>query len=93
MLIELYFSVPPPKLYAQLNPICVYFDLNSCLWLNAFALNLQQSLIHIQNNQSETTNNLPSIYIDIKMEAIMPRVNLLDFNPFTRNKFITILLL
>ncbi|KAI4463582.1 hypothetical protein MML48_4g00014003 [Holotrichia oblita] len=64
------FPLPPPKFYVRLNPIQVVFDVDSCLWLNSFALNLHQSL---QNGKSnEPANGLT--YIDVKIEAILPRI-------------------
>ncbi|XP_076255690.1 bridge-like lipid transfer protein family member 3B isoform X1 [Rhynchophorus ferrugineus] len=64
------FPLPAPKFYVQLNPIQIIFDLDTCLWLNSFGLNLYQSLINSKNDaQSSYT------YIDIKIEAILPRLN------------------
>lgn len=61
--------MPPPKFYVQLNPIQVYMDVLSVLWANSFALNLHQSL---QKNVQEMNSSLP--YVDVKIEAVMPRV-------------------
>ncbi|CAH0560093.1 unnamed protein product [Brassicogethes aeneus] len=65
------FPLPPPKFYVQVNPIQVVFDVDSCLWLNSFALNLYQSLVASKAEipQSDLT------YIDVKIEAILPRIN------------------
>lgn len=63
--------VPPPKFYVQLYPIQVNFDVDSCLWLNSFALNLHQSLV-------DSKQNVPAAnftYIDVKIEAILPKVS------------------
>lgn len=82
------FPIPPPKFYVQLNPIQVNFDLDSCLWLNSFALNLHQSLISSKLQQLKakstafTTNRNSNVnvaannltYIDVKIEAILPRL-------------------
>lgn len=62
--------VPPPKFYVQLNPIQVYMDVLSILWANSFALNLHQSL---QKSTQEMNTSLP--YVDVKIEAVMPRVS------------------
>ncbi|XP_069995587.1 bridge-like lipid transfer protein family member 3B isoform X1 [Penaeus vannamei] len=59
------FPVPPPKLYLQLNPIQVTFDPLSLLWLNAFTRSLQRTIV---------TEPPPSSYLDVHLEAIMPRV-------------------
>ncbi|CAL4091023.1 unnamed protein product, partial [Meganyctiphanes norvegica] len=59
------FPVPPQKVYLQVNPIQITLDPLSILWLNSFGRNLQRSII----KESQT----PS-YIDVYMEAIMPRV-------------------
>lgn len=65
------FAVPPPKLYVQVNPIQINFDLRSCLWANAFVLNLKKSLEEAQPEQ------IPDIfYIDVKLEAIKIMVGL-----------------
>lgn len=63
------FPLPPPKFYVQINPVFINFDLLTLLWLNSFALNLHQSLL---NAKQEGTINLN--YLDVKIEAIMPRV-------------------
>lgn len=68
--IKFSFLVPPPKFYVRVNPIQVIFDVDSCLWLNSFALNLHQSLLSAKANEAS-----PSFtYIDVKIEAILPRV-------------------
>jgi hypothetical protein len=64
--------VPAPKFYVQLNPVQIHFDLCSCLWLNSFALNLHHSLLSSNLDQQQASAALT--YIDVKLEAIMPRV-------------------
>ncbi|XP_071525078.1 bridge-like lipid transfer protein family member 3B isoform X2 [Panulirus ornatus] len=59
------FPVPPPKLYLQLNPVQVTFDPLSILWLNSFARSLQRAIV---------TEPSPSSYLDVHLEAIMPRI-------------------
>jgi hypothetical protein len=66
------YVVPSPKFYVQLNPVQIHFDLCSCLWLNSFALNLHQSLLSSNPDQLQASAAL--MYIDVKLEAIMPRV-------------------
>jgi len=56
----------------QVNPVQIQFDLCSCLWLNSFALNLHQSLLSSNSDQQQAAAAL--MYIDVKLEAIMPRV-------------------
>ncbi|XP_050307973.1 UHRF1-binding protein 1-like [Anthonomus grandis grandis] len=65
------FPLPAPKFYIQVNPIQVVFDQDTCLWLNCFLLNLIQSL---QDAQAEEVNS-NFTYIDVKIEAILPRLN------------------
>ncbi|KAI8118593.1 UHRF1-binding protein 1-like [Lucilia cuprina] len=99
----LYFLV-----FVHINPLQVYFDLCSILWLNSFALNLHESLLRtsiaavsptnsaavgspstIGSHGSQSTTlkgssklslynepeNEPSLmYMDVKVEAIMPRI-------------------
>ncbi|CAG9864349.1 unnamed protein product [Phyllotreta striolata] len=65
------FPLPPPKFYVQLNPVSVMFDVDTCLWINAFALNLFKSLA---NSTSEVPVSSYT-YMDIKIEAILPRIN------------------
>lgn len=71
-------SVPPSKIFIHANPIQINFHLDSILWLNSFALNLHENLLRTSMNAAteETTNqNEPSfMYMDVKLEAIMPRV-------------------
>lgn len=68
------FLVPPPKFYVQVNPISVVFDVDSCLWLNSFGLNLYQSLMN-SKNQAPASNYT---YIDVKVEAILPKVCIMN---------------
>lgn len=58
----------------------INFDLDSCLWFNSFALNLHQSLVSAKVNAAQT---MP--YIDVKIEAILPRVTILELlkKPFS----------
>ncbi|VEN47609.1 unnamed protein product [Callosobruchus maculatus] len=65
------FPLPPPKFYAQVNPILIVFDVESCVWLNSFGLNLYQSLMDSKNEVQASNFS----YIDVKIEAILPRVN------------------
>uniref|UniRef100_A0A1B6E5E8 Uncharacterized protein n=1 Tax=Clastoptera arizonana TaxID=38151 RepID=A0A1B6E5E8_9HEMI len=66
---DISFPLPAPKFYVLLNPVTVNFDLCTLIWLNSFALNLHQSLI-----DSSTTDNSSFPYIDVKIEAIMPKL-------------------
>ena len=64
----LYLSVPPPKFFAYINPVQIHLDPLTLLWLNAFSLNLQQSV------KSLTLEKTEPPYLDVKVEAIMFRV-------------------
>lgn len=75
------FTVPPNKIFVHLNPVQVHFHLDSVLWFNSFALNLHESLLRtsvgdsMQASPTAATANEPSfMYMDVKLEAIMPRV-------------------
>ncbi|XP_046394074.1 UHRF1-binding protein 1 isoform X3 [Ischnura elegans] len=65
---DLPYPLPPPKFFVQMFPIQVNFDINSILWVNSFALNLIQSLSSLSDEIP------PAPYIDIKIEAIHPRL-------------------
>lgn len=73
-----YPTVPPSKIFVYVNPVQINFHLDSILWLNSFALNLHENLLRTSMNTSMETNrnqNEPGLmYMDVKMEAIMPRV-------------------
>lgn len=74
-----HFSVPPSKIFIHLNPVQVHFHLDSLLWLNSFALNLHENLLRTSMNAdaeaaSKNQNEHSFMYMDVKMEAIMPRV-------------------
>lgn len=75
--------MPPNKIFVHLNPIQINFHLDSVLWLNSFALNLHESLLRTSvgdtvNAQSSPCKNEPSLmYMDVKLEAIMPRVKII----------------
>lgn len=79
-----FISVPPNKIFVHLNPILVNFHLDSVLWANSFVLNLHESLLRTSvgnsmvNDMTSVVSNEPSfMYMDVKLEAIMPRVSLL----------------
>lgn len=61
-----------------MNPIQVHFDVDSCLWFASFGLGLLESLkkTNVANSiDSPSKTTEPSLmYMDFKMEAIMPRV-------------------
>ncbi len=63
------FPVPPPKFFAYINPIQLCLDHLTVLWLNAFSLNLQQSVKMLALEKGEPP------YLDVKIEAIMFRVS------------------
>ncbi|XP_058450697.1 bridge-like lipid transfer protein family member 3B [Malaya genurostris] len=80
------FPLPPSKAFVHINPVQVNFDLDSCLWLCSFVLNLHESLLKTNNvtgslnspsssssgGQPEHQPNL--LYMDVKVEVIMPRI-------------------
>lgn len=70
--------VPPSKCFVYLNPIQVNFDVDSCLWFAAFGLGLHESLMrtNVADSMNATTpTSEPSLmYMDVKLEAIMPRI-------------------
>lgn len=73
-------TVPPSKAFVHVNPIQIHFHLESILWLNSFALNLHENLLRTSMNAAATeataSQHEPSLmYMDVKMEAIMPRVS------------------
>lgn len=69
----IFFAVPLPKFYVQLNPIQINFDICSCLWFNSFLLNLYYSLLG--DGKKSATNAANLMYFDVKIEAILPRVS------------------
>ncbi|XP_055295755.1 bridge-like lipid transfer protein family member 3B isoform X2 [Sitodiplosis mosellana] len=73
------FPLPPSKVFVHVNPVQINFHLDSILWLNSFALNLHENLLRTSmnaaNEESNQNRNEPSLmYMDVKMEAIMPRI-------------------
>lgn len=72
------FVVPQNKIFVHVNPVQVNFHLESVLWFNSFALNLHESLLRTSvadSMNSPSTSNEPSLmYMDVKVEAIMPRI-------------------
>ena len=61
-------TVPPPKLYLQLNPVQITFDPLSILWLNSFGRSLQRAVL--------TDPPPPPSYLDVHLEAVMPKVRM-----------------
>ncbi|KAJ6647453.1 UHRF1-binding protein 1-like [Pseudolycoriella hygida] len=69
------FPLPQNKIFVHVNPVQVNFHLESVLWFNSFALNLRESLLRTSVANSPSPSNEPSImYMDVKLEAIMPRI-------------------
>ncbi len=62
--------MPPPKLFAYINPVQINLDPITVLWLNAFALNLEKSVKAMSLEKGEPP------YLDVKIEAIMFKVGL-----------------
>lgn len=90
--IFLFRLVPPSKMFVHVNPVQISFHLESVLWLNSFALNLHKNFLRTSLNSAafepDTSKNEPNImYMDVKVEAIMLRVSLLDvhLNPLGRS--------
>ncbi|XP_050355412.1 UHRF1-binding protein 1-like [Nymphalis io] len=62
------FPVPSPKLYVQLSPVRVAVDVPSALWLAAFLPHVAAAVSdHAPPDDS-------AAYIDVRAEAIMPRI-------------------
>lgn len=75
-------------MFVHVNPVQIHFHIDSCLWFNAFLLNLHESLLRNSSLMAAdiaTTNGVgtaapaaapePSfMYMDVKFEAIMPRI-------------------
>ncbi|XP_059616609.1 bridge-like lipid transfer protein family member 3B isoform X2 [Phlebotomus argentipes] len=74
------FPLPPSKIFVHVNPVQIHFDVDSLLWLSSFGLNLHNSLMRTSvvdsiNASSPSGVNEPSLmYMDVKMEAILPRI-------------------
>lgn len=67
--------MPQNKIFVHVNPVQVNFHLDSVLWFNSFALNLHESLLRTSVANTPSTSNEPSLmYMDVKVEAIMPRI-------------------
>lgn len=71
--------MPPSKAFVHVNPVQIHFHVESVLWLNSFALNLHENMLRTSMNaataEATTNQHEPSLmYMDVKMEAIMPRV-------------------
>ncbi|XP_058814862.1 bridge-like lipid transfer protein family member 3B isoform X3 [Topomyia yanbarensis] len=80
------FPLPPSKAFVHINPVQINFDLDSCLWLSSFVLNLHESLLRTSNvtgslnSPSSSSSGGQSVqqpnilYMDVKVEVIMPRI-------------------
>lgn len=72
------FLVPPSKCFVYLNPVQVHFDVDSCLWFASFGLGLHESLMRTNTassmNSPSPTAEPSLMYMDVKLEAIMPRI-------------------
>ncbi|KPJ06996.1 UHRF1-binding protein 1-like [Papilio machaon] len=62
------FPVPSPKLYVQLSPVRVSVDVPSVVWLSAFLPHVGRALATATAAEDQTS------YIDVRTEAIMPKL-------------------
>ncbi|XP_072945502.1 bridge-like lipid transfer protein family member 3B [Epargyreus clarus] len=62
------FPVPAPKLYVQLSPVRVSLDVASAVWLAAFLPHVAQAAA------AATPQAAAASYLDVRMEAIMPKI-------------------
>ena len=69
---DLDFPLPPPCLLMSLNPVTIWFDLLTLLWLNSFTMNLQKSVASLQ--KSLQLEQKDAGYADVKVELVMPRI-------------------
>lgn len=73
-----FLLVPPSKCFVYLNPVQVHFDVDSCLWFASFGLGLHESLMRTsvadKMNAPSPTAEPSLMYMDVKLEAIMPRL-------------------
>nr|XP_032522842.1 UHRF1-binding protein 1-like isoform X1 [Danaus plexippus plexippus] len=63
---DICFPVPAPKLYVQLSPVRVSVDVTSLLWLTAFLPHVGAAVVHTDDDSSS--------YMDVRAEAIMPKI-------------------
>ncbi|XP_065343901.1 bridge-like lipid transfer protein family member 3B isoform X3 [Cloeon dipterum] len=68
------FPLPPPQFYVYCNPVQIHFDMLTVLWLQSFGLYLLRTLSALTENASANTNTNDLFNIDVRMEAIMPRI-------------------
>ena len=69
---DLDFPLPPPCLLMSLNPVTIWFDLLTLLWLNSFTMNLQKSVASLQKSLQLEQGDAG--YADVKVELVMPRI-------------------
>ena len=69
---DLDFPLPPPCLLLTVNPITVWLDVLTLIWLNSFALNLQKSVSMLQDSLQLEQGDAG--YADVKVELVMPRI-------------------
>lgn len=65
------FPVPAPKLYVQLSPVRISVDVASVVWLGAFLPHVARAL---KQEEINTEDVPPPPYMDVRMEAIMPKI-------------------
>ncbi|KAM3966078.1 bridge-like lipid transfer protein family member 3B [Aphomia sociella] len=68
------FPVPAPKLYVQVSPVRVAVDTASVLWLAAFVPHVGRALLPPTPPSPTGPANPASPYLDVRMEAIMPKI-------------------
>lgn len=62
------FPVPAPKLYVQLSPVRISVDVNTVVWLGAFLPHV------VPRGHDIDIEDAPPAYMDVRMEAIMPKL-------------------
>ncbi|XP_033106989.1 UHRF1-binding protein 1-like isoform X2 [Anneissia japonica] len=69
------FPVPAPNVFAQFNPFQFTLDYKTILWINQFVFNIKQSLP--EDLQSEPSPTIGMDHIDMRVDALMPKIILL----------------
>ncbi|XP_023672651.2 bridge-like lipid transfer protein family member 3B isoform X2 [Paramormyrops kingsleyae] len=65
------YPIPCPNLYAQLNALQLVLDTRSLVWLNQFALDLQQSLEQFVQLYKLDDSQKPDEHVDVKVDGLM----------------------
>lgn len=88
-LVESNLPLPAPKTYVHINPLKIYFDLDSCLWFNTLVLKFSTNKmlqIYDRIGSPDKDHGTTTVGMDVKVEAVRPLIIIEENGKENKNK-------